>query len=80
MNYGPICIQCSSVATLEIRGCLVNDLSGHTDFCGSECKLFHLGSLVYNSLLSALPACTVPSLVVSVYTLSVETTVYKCIV
>ena len=60
---------------LELRGCLVNDLSGHTDCCGSECKLFHLGSLVCNSLYSALDGCTLPFLVVSVYTLRVETTV-----
>ena len=32
---------------LDLRRCLVNDLSGHTDSCGSECKLFHLGSLVF---------------------------------
>ena len=80
MNYGPIRIQCPSFAILEIRRCLVNDLSGHTDCCGSECKLFHLGSLVYNSLYSALAACTLLSLVVSVYTLCVEATVYKCFV
>ena len=28
---------------------MVNDLSGHTDCCGSECKLFHLGSCLLNS-------------------------------
>ena len=77
MNYGPTQIQCPSFAPLEKRRCLVNDLSGHTDCCGSDWQLFHLGSLVYNSLLSALAACTLPSLVVSVYTLRLETTVYN---
>ena len=27
----------------------VNDLSDHTDCCGSECKLFHLASCFFNS-------------------------------
>ena len=80
MNCGPTWIQCPSFAPLEKGGCLVNDLSGHTHYCGSECKLFHLGSLVYNSLYSALAACRLLSLVVSVYTLCVETTVYLCFV
>ena len=46
---------------LNIRKCLVNDLSGHTECCGSECKLFHLGAIVFNSLYRALDACTLPS-------------------
>ena len=28
---------------------MVNDLSDHTDCCGSECKLFHLGAYFFNS-------------------------------
>ena len=80
MNYGPIRIQCPSFALLEMRRCLINGLSGHTDCCGCECKLFHLGSLSCNSLYRALEACTLFLLVVSVYTLSVETAVNKCIV
>ena len=63
----------------DLRRCLVNDLSGHTDCCGSECKLFHLGSFVCNSLYSAFDACTFILLVVSVYT-HMETTVTKCVV
>ena len=42
---------------LDLRRCLVNDLSGHTDCCGSECKLFHLGSLLPNSLCRVLVDC-----------------------
>ena len=41
----------------------------------AECKLCHLGSLLCNSLCRALEACTLLILVVSVYTLSVETAV-----
>ena len=59
------------LSLLDLRRCLVNDLSGHTDCCGSECKLFHLDSLLCNSLYRALEACTLLSLVVSVYTLCV---------
>ena len=68
------------VPLVDLRRCLVNDLSGHTDCCGSECKLFHLGLLLCNSLYRDLEACTLLLLVVSVYTLSVETAVNKCIV
>ena len=36
----------------------VNDLSDHTDCCGSECKLFHLGSCFFNSSrVSAVDSC-----------------------
>ena len=68
------------LSLVDLRRCLVNDLNGHTDFCGSECKLFQLGSLLCNSLYRALEACTLLPLVVSVYTLSIETAVYKCMV
>ena len=36
----------------------VNDLSDHTDCCGSECKLLHLGSCFFNSSsVSAVDSC-----------------------
>ena len=79
LAHGPTTYSMSLFVTC-LRRCLVNDLSGHTDCCGSECKLFHLGSLLCNSLYRALEACTLLLLVVSVYTLSVETALNKCIV
>ena len=33
----------------KIYEATANDLSDHTDCCGSECKLFHLGSCFLNS-------------------------------
>ena len=33
----------------QIYEATVNDLSDHTDCCGSECKLFHLGACFLNS-------------------------------
>ena len=33
----------------QIYEAMVNDLSDHTDCCGSECKLFHLGAYFFNS-------------------------------
>ena len=73
----------SCVASLAGHGygAVVKDLSGHTDCCGSECRLFHLGSIVYNSLYRALAACKLQFLLWSLYIFVFsETTIAKCVV
>ena len=45
---GPMSFLSTTLECFLMRG-LVMDLSDHTDCCGSECKLFHVGACSLNS-------------------------------
>ena len=54
LQMDQLCITCAIPPTFYEYRCLVFDLSGQTDCCGGECKLFHVGSscVIQSSALS----------------------------
>ena len=49
LHYFKTNLQSAGIYCDQIYEATVNDLSDHTDCCGSECKLFHLGACFLNS-------------------------------